>query len=226
MQNHSMDKSFGFQSVNLDTQVIWMDELKKGFPFVRLYSLLAEGMTIEKKNKNEFFIPYGEAPKFVITSNFSVAGHDDSSLDRQFVIEFFDHYKRKYKPSDEFGHLFFTDWDTEEWNAFYFLMMDYCRYFLSNGLKDYEHVNLNMKKLIDETCNEFADFITKLPFNIERDKKELFEEFLEENESYKEIKYFKQNTFSKWIKKYCQIFDYQLVERKSNKQYLVSINKS
>ncbi len=225
MQNHSMDKAFPFQSVNPDTQLIWMDEVSKRFPFQRMFSMLAEGLTIEKKNKNEFFIPYEDSPKFVITSNFSISGKDDSSLDRQFVIEFSDHYNKNHKPVDEFGHLFFADWDETEWNAFYMLMMECCRIYLQYGLQRYNHVNLKMKNLIDETCSEFADFMTDLSFGCEYNRKDIYEEFLNEYEDFKTTGKLRQNTFTRWIKYYCQIYDYVLVERKSNKQYYFIILK-
>ncbi|MEW6655183.1 MAG: primase-helicase family protein, partial [Bacteroidota bacterium] len=97
-KNFRFDKSFPFQSVSPDTQIILFDDVTKKFGFEKLFSIITEGITIEKKNKNEYSIPFERTPKIIITTNHSISGSDDSSTDRQFLIEFSDFYNAKHKP--------------------------------------------------------------------------------------------------------------------------------
>lgn len=118
-RNFNPSKNFAFQRVTADTNIIAFEDLTEKFPFDRLFSIITDGLTVEKKNKDEIFIPFSEAPKIIVSSNYSIKGVDDSTVDQQFTIEFSDHYNMKHRPFDEFGKMFFNGWDEEEWNAFY-----------------------------------------------------------------------------------------------------------
>jgi len=221
-KNFNFDKAFMFQSVDPDTQLIVFDDIRKKFSFEKLFSILTDGITIEKKNRNEHFIPFEKAPKILITTNYAVEGTDDSSLDRQFVVEFSDYYNAKHKPADEFRHLFFDEWNEEQWSAFYNYMADCCRYYLKHGLKPYEYVNLNKKKLIDSTSAEFEEFITSIPLNTEFNKKELFEQFKKEFEDYAKMR---QRTFTLWTKIYADLYSMEITERRNGVDRYIRICK-
>jgi phage/plasmid-associated DNA primase len=79
-----------------------------------LFSIITDGITIEQKNKDEIHISYNESPKVVISTNFSISGVDDSTLDRQFIIEFSDYYNKAHRPVDDFGKPFFGSWNRDE----------------------------------------------------------------------------------------------------------------
>lgn len=211
-KNFRFDKSFPFQSVNPDTQIMYFDDVNKKFGFEKLFSIITEGITIEKKNKNEYSIPYERSPKILITTNQSITGSDDSSRARQFVVEFSDFYNANHFPIQDFGKMFFDEWDKNEWSAFDNYMIECCQYYLKNGLKEYDYVNLTKKKLIDETAVEFEEFIKDVPLNVEQNKKDLFERFKKEYEDFGQMK---QNTFSKWTKVYAELYDLRIDERKS-----------
>lgn len=211
-KNFRFDKSFPFQSVNPDTQIMFFDDVNKKFGFEKLFSIITEGITIEKKNKNEYSIPYERSPKILITTNQSITGSDDSSRARQFVVEFSDFYNANHFPIQDFGKMFFDEWDKNEWSAFDNYMIECCQYYLKNGLKEYDYVNLTKKKLIDETAVEFEEFIKDVPLNVEQNKKDLFERFKKEYEDFGQMK---QNTFSKWTKVYAELYDLRIDERKS-----------
>ncbi|MEW6195602.1 MAG: bifunctional DNA primase/polymerase [Bacteroidota bacterium] len=221
-KNFRFDKSFPFQSVSPDTQIILFDDVTKKFGFEKLFSIITEGITIEKKNKNEYSIPFERTPKIIITTNHSISGSDDSSTDRQFLIEFSDFYNAKHKPKDDFGKLFFDEWDAAQWTAFDNFMIECCQYYLKNGLKEYEYVNLIKKKLIDETAPEFEEFIKEIPIGKEHNKKELFESF---KRIYEDFGQMKQNSFSKWIKVYAELYDLKIDERKSGADRYITFRK-
>lgn len=221
-KNFRFDKNFPFQSVNPDTEIIWFDDVQKKFGFDKLFSILTEGMTIEKKNRNEFSLSFEQTPKVLITTNHSITGNDDSSKARQFVIEFSDFYSATYEPIHEFGKMFFDEWNETEWNAFDNFMIGCCRYYLQNGLKEYEYVNLIRKKLIDGTCPEFEEFIKEISLNEEKNKKDLFDQFKKENEDFGQIK---QNTFSKWTKVYANLYNLDIDERKSGLERYITFRE-
>ncbi|KUG26670.1 hypothetical protein ASZ90_003492 [hydrocarbon metagenome] len=222
-KNFRFDKAFAFQSVNLDTEIIFFDDVKKNFHFEKLFSILTGGLTVEKKNRNEFNIPFDEVPKVLIATNYSIQGSDDSSRDRQFVIEFADYYNAKHKPTDDFEKLFFNEWDGTEFAKFDNFMMECCQLYLREGLCEYDYVNLTRKKLIDETEPEFEEFIRELELNKEYSKKDLFKRFQEE---YPDFDKLKQHTFTKWTKVYANLYDLDVHERKSGKdRYFALVKK-
>ena len=210
-KNFRFDKSFPFQSVSPDTQIILFDDVTKKFGFEKLFSIITEGITIEKKNKNEYSIPFERTPKILITTNHSISGSDDSSTDRQFLIEFSDYYNAKHKPKDDFGKLSFDNF-----------LIECCQYYLKNGLKEYEYVNLIKKKLIDETASEFEEFIREIQTGKEHNKKELFESF---KRTYEDFGQMKQNSFSKWIKVYAELYEMKVDERKSGADRYITFRK-
>ncbi|HAI43925.1 MAG TPA: hypothetical protein DCM40_40430, partial [Maribacter sp.] len=48
----AFEKSFAYQLVSVDTQILCFDDVKKYFDFERLFSVVTEGLTLEKKNKD------------------------------------------------------------------------------------------------------------------------------------------------------------------------------
>ena len=49
-------KSFAYQLVSADTQILCFDDVKKYFDFERLFSVVTEGLTLEKKNNFSFIL--------------------------------------------------------------------------------------------------------------------------------------------------------------------------
>jgi hypothetical protein len=219
-RNFDVGKNFAFQRVSADTNIISIEDMKERFPFDKLFSILTEGITIEKKNKDEMYIPFAESPKVVISTNYSIKGVDDSTVDRQFLIEFSDHYNKQNRPIDEFGKLFFEGWTKEEWNAFYNYMIKCLQLYLANGLMAYKYANLERKRLIDETCNEFAEFSETLVFNFPYNKKDLFEQFIAE---YPELEKLNQAKFTRWLKIFARIKAVEVVESKSGATRMIEL---
>ena len=84
--------------------------------------------------------------------------------------------------------------------------------YLANGLMPYAYVNLERKRLVDETCAEFAEFSDTLIFNNPYNKKYLFEEFTKE---YPEIDRLNQGKFTRWLKIFARIKAVEVLESKS-----------
>ena len=216
-RNFNIGKNFAFQRVNADTNIVAIEDMREKFPFDRLFSIITEGITIEKKQRDEIFISFPESPKIVISSNFTIQGVDDSTKDRQFIIEFSDHYNKRNRPVYEFGKLFFDGWNAEEWRAFDNLMIECIQLYLKEGFVYYEYVNLEQKQLIDETCDEFAEFSKELEPNREYNKKDLFDKFKDDNPDFELPGTGKltQSKFTRWLKIWARIKEFEVVEGKS-----------
>ena len=214
-RNFKFEKNFAFQSVALDTEILFFNDVGKTFRFDKLFAIISDGITVEKKNKDEVNISFGDAPKILIATNYSIKGTDDSTVARQFLVEFSDYYNKEYAPVDDFGKLFFEAWNEEEWVRFDNAMLYCLQLYLKDGLKSYEYAKLTQKKLIDMTCEEFAEFTEKLEHDKEYDKKELHQAFKDEYPDYSDQK---QNTFTKWLKIYAANEGLDLKQWRVNKE--------
>lgn len=212
-RNFNPSKNFAFQRVKADTNVIGFEDIREKFPFERLFSIITDGITIERKNKDEIHIGYNESPKVVMSTNFSISGVDDSTLDRQLIIEFSDYYNKSHRPVHDFGKPFFSGWNEDEWSDFDCFMIECLQFYLRRGLVYYEFVNIDKKKLIDETAIEFFEFSDGFVINKEYDKKELYDNFKKE---YADLEKLTQAKFTRWLKVYGRINGFEVKEGKSD----------
>jgi acetolactate synthase small subunit len=158
-KSFSFDKSFAYQTITTDTQIISFDDVKKSFNFERLFSAITEGITIEKKNKDAIRIPFKFSPKIVITTNYTIKGTGNSFRRRKFELELKQYYSKDYTPLDEFGKRLFDDWDETEWCAFDNYMVQNLMKFLDRGLVEVKSSNTDLKRLSSETCHEFIEWL-------------------------------------------------------------------
>ena len=60
--------------------------------------------------------------------------------------------------------MLFSDWDEDEWKKFDNFMTRCIQFYLNEGLVSYETVNLDEKKLINDTNQDFIDFMDSKEF--------------------------------------------------------------
>ena len=177
-------------------------------------------MTIEYKNQRPFEISFEQSPKIMVSTNFTIKGSGDSYRDRMFEIEFSDHYNADWKPIDEFGHLFFDEWDEAEWNRFDNFMVECLQLYLDEGLVGYQKVNVQEKKLLMETSSEFSEFMNaSFVVSREYDKEDLYYEFKKylgfESDMFGKCPV-KKNSVTKDLKTYATDKNLSFSERNSN----------
>ncbi len=217
-RNFNPSKNFAFQRVKADTNIIGIEDIRDKFPFERLFSIITDGIVVERKNKDEIFLSFRESPKIVLSTNFSISGVDDSTIDREFIIEFSDYYNMNHRPTDDFGKLLFDCWNENEWNDFDCYMIECLQFYLKRGLVAYEYVNLEKKKLIDETSPEFVEYSEGLETSKEYDKKELYEDFKKEYQDFDKLT---QRKFTQWLKVFGRLKDYEVREPKSGAKRMI-----
>ena len=206
---------FAYQKVNKDTQIFLMDDVPRNFNFENLFSIITEGMTIEKKNQDAFTIPFVESPKLSITTNYTIKGDGASHYRRVFEVEIANHYNDNFTPFQEFKHQFFHDWNNEEWAKFDNYMIRCVQYFLKYGLVESNKINLEFRKLKQYLGQEFVEFMeAKDLSNLVISRKEFREKF---NKEYPTLQRFNSaQIFNKKVKEYCKYYKIELGEKKYN----------
>lgn len=199
---------FVYQRVNLDTQILAFDDVKKKFDFEELFSITTEGITVNRKNKDEIHIPFESSPKLTITTNYVIGGSGGSHDRRRHEVELFQYFNQYRSPLDEFGKLLFDQWEVSEWNRFDLYMINCCRLFLKFGLMKPESINANTKRFIQSTSKDFYDFI--MDDSLKHDCKvytsEVVQEFKEEFSDYAKIS---NQRFTSWVKNWCDFKGYK-----------------
>lgn len=212
-KSFSFEKSFPYQTVSADTQILVFDDVQKNFKFENLFSVITEGITLEKKNKDAIKIPVSRSPKIIITTNYTVGGIGGSFERRKWEIEFSSYFSHKHTPLNEFGRMFFDEWNHNEWLRFYNYMVKCMQMYLVNGLVGYEYVNLEIRKYIKETSFEFYEWANKdtLKENERLNKNMVYNIFVEE---YPDFKKYNLSTkrFWGWVEKYCNFNNIQLTK--------------
>jgi len=209
----AFEKSFPYQTVSADTQVLCFDDVKKNFDFERLFSVVTEGLTLEKKNKDAIKIPFSKSPKIAITTNYAIKGTGNSFARRKWEVELHQHYTKNHTPLDEFGKHFFADWNDEDWCLFDNYMVACLQGYLKTGLVKSSFVNLQVRQLSAETSHDFIEWcglIEGTPKNSHLDvgiklmKQDLYYEFIQEYPDYapKAKMTISRTRFYKWLTAY------------------------
>ena len=192
-KSFNFEKSFPYQLVSADTQILCFDDVKKHFDFERLFSVITEGLTLEKKNKDAIKIPFGKSPKVAITTNYAIKGAGNSFARRKWELELHQHYSMSFTPRDEFGKMMFGDWNDDDWCEFDNYMIECLRFYLTNGLVKSKFVNLKIRQLSAESCHEFIEWCglvdgndrnCSIQSNIRLYKNDLYNNFVDEYPDY------------------------------------------
>ena len=157
-KHFTFESGFPYQLVSADTQILCFDDVKKYFAFERLFSVVSEGITLEKKNKDAIKIPFEMSPKIAITTNYAIRGAGNSFERRKWELELHQYYDKDYTPYDEFGKLMFSGWNSDEWCQYDNYMVNNRKRFLKTGLVKSALVNLAIRKLSAETSHDFIEW--------------------------------------------------------------------
>ena len=203
-------KSFPYQTVSLDTKILVFDDVVKNFNFEEKFSLVTEGLTLERKNKDAIKLNVHESPKLIISTNYAIRGEGNSHDRRRYELEIAQFYGKDLTPEDEFGRQLFDDWTLEDFNKFDNYIVYCLQLFLKTGLVKQNAKNIKMRKFIAETAMEFFDWVKErdnVPHNDRLDKKFYFDKFIEEYPDFK--KWLTRKKFNIWVQKFCSFMKYE-----------------
>ena len=210
-KHFNFEKSFPYQLVSADTQILCFDDVKKHFDFEKLFSVITEGLTLEKKNKDAIKIPFEKSPKVAITTNYAIKGAGNSFARRKWEVELHQHYNGLHSPLDEFGRHFFAEWEKEEWIKFDNYMISCLSSYLSTGLVKSKFINLKIRQLSSETSHEFIEWVglvqgskNKIQKDVRLYMNTLYLDFIEQNPDYapKSKLTISKIKFYKWLESY------------------------
>ena len=212
-KSFAFERSFAYQLVSADTQILCFDDVKKHFDFERLFSVVTEGLTLEKKNKDAIKIPFSKSPKIAITTNYAIKGAGNSFARRKWELELHQYYSKAFTPLDEFGKLMFGDWNDDDWCEFDNYMIGCLQGYLNTGLVKSKFVNLKIRQLSAETCHEFIEWCglvhgqersVSLDSGIRLYKNDLYYNFIDEYPDYgpKAKMTISRTRFYKWLVSY------------------------
>ncbi len=212
-KSFTFERSFAYQLVSADTQILVFDDVKKNFDFERLFSVVTEGLTLEKKNKDAIKIPFSKSPKIAITTNYAIKGAGNSFARRKWELELHQHYNKNFTPMDEFGKLMFGDWSERDWCSFDNYMIGCLQNYLSRGLQKSQFVNLKIRQLSAETCHDFIEWCgllegqngnTSLMLDTKLNSQQLYYDFIEEYPDFgpKAKMTISRTRFYKWLASY------------------------
>ena len=217
-KQHDDTKSFAYQTVTQECQVLVIDDAIKNFDFEKKFSLVTEGITLERKGKDAVKLSVEDSPKLLISTNYAIKGDGNSHARRRHEIEVAQYYNSSKTPFDEFGRELFNSWSKDEFNAFDNYMSDCVQLFLINGLiEQYNAKNLLLRKFISSTGIEFKNWVTdenNIKVNQRFNKKEAYTDFTEDYTDFKNK--LNHRTFIAWLKKYAKFKGYEWNEGNSN----------
>ncbi len=213
----AFERSFPYQLVSADTQLLCFDDVKKNFDFERLFSVVTEGLTLEKKNKDAIKIPFERSPKIGITTNYAIKGAGNSFARRKWELELHQYYNKTRTPLMEFKKHFFADWDDDDWAAFDRYMVQCLSGYLNTGLVESQFINLGIRQLSAETSHDFIEWCgfvggesnkTLEPY-VKLYKKDVYIDFIQEYPDYapNAKQSISRTKFYKWLVAYC-LFEY------------------
>lgn len=210
-QFSSMKNDFVYQRVNLDTQILAFDDVKKNFDFEQLFSIVTQGIAVNRKNKDEIYIPFTRAPKIVITTNYVINGAGSSHDRRRHEIEFFQYFNANHSPEDEYKRMLFDSWDGDDWSRFDNYMISNLQKYLTNRLIKTTSINADAKRFIQSTCKDFFEFTREgnIPLDVYNYNQTKLQEFQSETNSFKDLS---TQKFKKWVREYAIFKGYKYTE--------------
>ncbi|KKO90593.1 hypothetical protein AAW12_16080 [Sphingobacterium sp. Ag1] len=200
---------------------VCIDDAHEYLNFHFFFDVITGSLTVNPKNTAPYEIPYAKVAKFCISSNYTLRDIDPSVERRILYTVFSDYYHNKgerddyneiRKPSHDFGKNLFDDFTREEWNAFYNTMMYCVRFYLTVAEKlDPPMSNVNIRNLKAEMGPDFeewaAAYFDEGSTNVDRliVREEAFKDF-----DYKYRKGWKTQRFSKALRAFCKLNNYEL----------------
>ncbi len=202
-KNFDPDNRFKYEDLDISTRLFVLDDVRKGLDIQLFYNSILDGFMRERKgDKTKVRI----WTKVILTLNYSLNVKGGSSKDRVVEFELADFYSATKKPQDVHGCYFFRDWDAQEWARFDNFMLQCVSEYLRTGIIQPDTINLEARKLLEETAPEFIAWMEDLEIEHEKDydKYDLFNKFAKLDEhtgkpTLSGFHWLKQRTFTDWL---------------------------
>lgn len=213
--------TFIWTEITENTRIVFIDDVKRSFDFEMMLPKLTGPWAINYKGGGRVTLPFNISPKLYITTNHVINGDSDSFLDRQWSIAFSDFYNARHKPTDDFGQMFFSEWNQEQWNLFWNMIAQCIKLYHIYGYVESPGERIQQRRLRQSMGEEFiawADEYFSNPdkINTEILRKNLFEDLLKEV-GVARSKFYTASVFKNKLKSYCKWKGYRFNPQKYNK---------
>lgn len=207
-----------YDRVTVHTDYILIDDASQYFDFGFFFDAVTGDINVNPKNNKSYEIPFEQAPKFCITSNFTLRKIDPSTEGRILYTVFSDYYhyqmeQSEYRESrtvnDDFKKNLFSDYTVDEWNFDLNLFAQCVRFFLQvpSPMKINPPMDMVTKRNLrtavgEEFLNWASVYFSKESGNTDKliIKKDAFEDFQKSTGSYKGT----INKFTASLKAWCR----------------------
>lgn len=126
---YSFDE-YALYAIDPDADIILIDDVDRRFEFIHLFQALTGDLVLHRKAQSDIVIDWEESPKFVLITNDYIKNAHQGSVKRRIAyVDVSGHYSGIRSPFDDFGHRFFYDWDSLQWQLFDNFMMDCIMYY-------------------------------------------------------------------------------------------------
>ena len=204
---------FVWNDVQENTKLVFIDDVLQNFNFEFLFPNITGDWSVNYKGGRRMTLPFTQSPKIYIATNHAIRGEGSSFTDRQWLLAFSDFYNDQHKPVDDFGSLFFSEWDFDQWNLCWNLLANCIQLYLTFGVVQAPGERLEQRKRRQEMgealiswADEYFSDSTKIGTAIPR--KELYDAFC--NYDPQQRKYISSTAFKKKFKMYCSWKGYVL----------------
>lgn len=198
---------FLWNDVTEKTEVVVIDDVRTNFSLEFLFGNITGNWPVNYKGGGRATFSFHESPKIYITTNHALNGEGSSYMDRQWRIAFSDYYNDKHKPVDDFGTLFFDEWEYDQWNLTWNLLAECVQLYLQYGVVQAPGEKIEkrqMRQYMGESFIAWADeyFSDPAKLNVRLIRKDVQNDFYEYDPLQR--KYTNPTTFKRKMKKYCE----------------------
>lgn len=213
-KQENMEKDqFLWTEIEEKTKIVFLDDVKTNFSLEFLFACITGDWAVNYKGEGRKTFPFTRSPKIYITTNHALNGEGSSFRDRQWLIAFSDFYNDKHKPLDDFGCLFFDEWDWVQWNLLYNLMAECIQLYLKFGVVQAPGERLEARKqrqMMGTQMEQWADeyFSKDTHRNNKLVRKDVYDNF-KQTLTGKELQYYSATAFKKKLLIYCEYKGYK-----------------
>lgn len=218
--NDIFKDQFVWNDITERSRLVFIDDVRQCFDFEFVFPFLSGDWTVNKKGGERFTIPFSKSPKMYISTNHAIRGEGSSFKDRQWLIAFSDYYNDRHKPADDFGGLFFDDWDYRQWNLCWNLIACCIRLYLKFGVIQAPGERLEQRRKrqeVGETVIAWADEYFSNPehFNTRIPRNDMYQALIDYDKAQR--KFVPPASFKKRLRGYCDLKGYVFNPQKWSK---------
>lgn len=208
------DDRFVFGKVTEKTNIVFIDDMRVNVDIEHFFAYITGSWDVQEKGQVSLTIPEADSPKLYGTTNHALNGEGGSFRARLFFIAFSDYFNENYSPVDEYGCLFYEEWDYAQKNLFFNAAACCLQIYLEHGLISAPMERIEQRRLRQQIGETFLDWADQYfdpekksgadgIMNLGRDipRHEITEDFYSydlNNKKYTDVRRFKEK-----IKMYC-----------------------